>query len=1076
MSKYGGKALTGRNPLAYMGVEAGTPAQFVNMSRVPTVNDYKNYNVGTVWFCSDPTTKIATSIWMLAGLTPLSVATWVQLWPASNGEIMFVTDANSPSISAGHTLVLEGDVGLAPAGILQTTGTNGLGNTVNIAFVGGNDGQIPISSSLGGGTIWANITPGNGIGITNGANSISVATNINYGDSVGGFAHVVGNALNFLGVGGTTIAAAGNTITIGGGGGGVMNLVNGFNINIDSTAPASPIVNLNRSIIQPVTNSTATEGMYSLGASYFMHGYGTHNTFLGQAAGNLGLTVLSASENTGVGFSVLSALTTGQWNTGLGDVSLSSLNSGASNTAAGSSSQQSLTSGSRNSTLGVSSLQQLLTGNDNVMLGAFAGYNYVGAESNNIIIGSDFGTAGESNKIRIGEQGSHDKTFVAGIYGITPDVATQNVVFADTNGQLGTGVNPANGEILIGGTGGPQWKLLKGSAGIGIAVGDHSITITSGGGGAGGLITMHTDVGDATIDAFNAMTVMGLGPVITGGALNTFTVGLTAAADGYLLMGRTANTAVWNTLVSGDASINIIRGPGTIDIRAIGGGGGGAAQFTTDSGTANALGVVLQVKGADNINTSGATNIVTVHLNKSISQPDTNASATEGMYSLGSHYFLHNFGTANTFLGEDSGNLLLTGTDNTCAGIAVGQAITSASSNSLYGSNCGTSITSGNNNCGFGSDSLQHVTSGGGNVSLGFQNLNGITTGQNNISIGNASGSLHITGDSSNIDIGHVGVAGQSGITRIGTNATHTKAFVAGIYQTAGYAGTKEIALINNSDQLGSVSVLPIALGGTNATSMTTSQAPLYFDGASVATLPYAAGTSGLFLRSNSPLAPTWVAVGGGTGTVTAVSATAPLFASMATPTPNLSFHAATNGMVLIANNTTSPVWASIGAGSGITITSGAGTLSIAASGIVATTYAADTGTAQPAANTINIVGGAAIKTKASGSTITINDTLTMNNQTANYVLALTDAGKYITMNVVTGNTVTIPLAPGVPWDIGTQIVIQQLGAGQTSIVAAGGVTIRSAGGRLKLTEQYSMAALVYIALNTWAVGGDTTL
>jgi hypothetical protein len=484
-------------------------------------------------------------------------------------------------------------------------------------------------------------------------------------------------------------------------------------------------------------------------------------------------------------------------------------------------------------------------------------------------------------------------------------------------------------------------------------------------------------------------------------------------------------------------------------VQGTGGGGGGASAFPTDSGTANSALGILQVLGGDNINTAGATNIVTVNLDKSIDQPITNDGVLtdEGMYYLGGHYFLHNYGTANTFLGEDSGNRTLTGTDNTCTGSVVGQTFTSATSNSLYGSNCGTAITSANANCGYGRDSLQHVTTGGGNVSVGFQNLNGITTGQLNISLGYQGGSAHITGDSSNIDIGSPGVASQSGVIRIGTDGvglgTQQSCYVAGIYGVSPAGGGLGSVVIDANGQLGSVGV---GAAGTY----------LYSDGTNIS----------------------WHSELGG-GTVTQVLATSPLSVTPAIPNQasyTVGLTAASNGQILIGRTGTTAIWNTITQGQGITVTNASGSITIGAD-FNDFSYVCNTGSAIPnASGVLNILGGAAIKTKVSGSnTIVIDDTLTINAQVASYILALTDAGKFITMNVAGANTVTIPLAPGIPWVIGTQIVIQQLGAGQTSIVAAGGVTIRSAGGRLKLTEQYSMAALVYISLNTWALGGDIT-
>lgn len=95
------------------------------------------------------------------------------------------------------------------------------------------------------------------------------------------------------------------------------------------------------------------------------------------------------------------------------------------------------------------------------------------------------------------------------------------------------------------------------------------------------------------------------------------------------------------------------------------------------------------------------------------------------------------------------------------------------------------------------------------------------------------------------------------------------------------------------------------------------------------------------------------------------------------------------------------------------------------------------------------------------------------NRQTASYTLVLADANKLVEMNVGSANNLTVPLNSSVAYSIGTQILISQYGTGQTTVVATGGVTIRSSGGKLKLTGQYSGATLIKIATDEWYLFGD---
>ena len=98
---------------------------------------------------------------------------------------------------------------------------------------------------------------------------------------------------------------------------------------------------------------------------------------------------------------------------------------------------------------------------------------------------------------------------------------------------------------------------------------------------------------------------------------------------------------------------------------------------------------------------------------------------------------------------------------------------------------------------------------------------------------------------------------------------------------------------------------------------------------------------------------------------------------------------------------------------------------------------------------------------------------IAINAQTASYTAVLTDDGKIITMSVATANNFTVPPNSSVAFGIGTQINIAQLGAGQTTIVAGAGVTLNSAGTKLKLGAQYAVATCVKTDTNTWFVVGN---
>ena len=99
---------------------------------------------------------------------------------------------------------------------------------------------------------------------------------------------------------------------------------------------------------------------------------------------------------------------------------------------------------------------------------------------------------------------------------------------------------------------------------------------------------------------------------------------------------------------------------------------------------------------------------------------------------------------------------------------------------------------------------------------------------------------------------------------------------------------------------------------------------------------------------------------------------------------------------------------------------------------------------------------------------------IAINAQTGTtYTTVLADDGKLVTCDNASPIALTIPPASSVAYGIGTQINIMQLGAGQVTITAGAGVTLRSSGNKLKTKDQYSVATCAKIATDTWVVVGN---
>jgi hypothetical protein len=97
------------------------------------------------------------------------------------------------------------------------------------------------------------------------------------------------------------------------------------------------------------------------------------------------------------------------------------------------------------------------------------------------------------------------------------------------------------------------------------------------------------------------------------------------------------------------------------------------------------------------------------------------------------------------------------------------------------------------------------------------------------------------------------------------------------------------------------------------------------------------------------------------------------------------------------------------------------------------------------------------------------------NRRTASYTLVLTDQNDIIEMNVASANNLTIPLNATVAFPIGTEIAVLQYGAGQTTIVATVGVTLRAKANALKISGQFAGCTLVKVGTDEWYVIGDLT-
>lgn len=98
---------------------------------------------------------------------------------------------------------------------------------------------------------------------------------------------------------------------------------------------------------------------------------------------------------------------------------------------------------------------------------------------------------------------------------------------------------------------------------------------------------------------------------------------------------------------------------------------------------------------------------------------------------------------------------------------------------------------------------------------------------------------------------------------------------------------------------------------------------------------------------------------------------------------------------------------------------------------------------------------------------------LVISTKAGDYTLALADANTLVEMNVAAANIVTVPANATAAFPVGTTISIAQLGPGQTSLVAAGGVVLRAYNGNQKLAGSGAVCSIIKRATDDWWVAGN---
>ena len=177
---------------------------------------------------------------------------------------------------------------------------------------------------------------------------------------------------------------------------------------------------------------------------------GVGNIYMGSAPSDtvsgVGYNASDGNRNIGIGSNTAVSLTSGDDNLTLGSDSAQSLTTGHRNVIAGYRAGRSLTSADDNVLLGPSAGLGLTTGSDNVIVGRDAGLNSGGAQTDNVIIGTESGQDIQTdNLVFIGYRSGYDHTtgtncvFVGANAGKANTTANQNTFIGANAGEDNTG-------------------------------------------------------------------------------------------------------------------------------------------------------------------------------------------------------------------------------------------------------------------------------------------------------------------------------------------------------------------------------------------------------------------------------------------------------------------------------------------------------------------------------------------------------------------------------------------------------------------------------------------------------------
>ena len=155
-----------------------------------------------------------------------------------------------------------------------------------------------------------------------------------------------------------------------------------------------------------------------------------------------------------------------------------------------------------------------------------------------------------------------------------------------------------------------------------------------------------------------------------------------------------------------------------------------------------------------------------------------------------------------------------------------------------------------------------------------------------------------------------------------------------------------------------------------------------------------------------------------------------------------------------------------------MTATAFAGPLTGNVTGNASGTAATVTGAAQSAITSVGTLSSLAVTGAVTAGSVVAP--LAINAQTGTtYTFVAADAGKLVTSSNGSGQTFTVPPNSSVAFDVGTQILVQNIGSANCTLAQGSGVTIQSVDSNKEIDGQYAAATLIKTATDTWSLIGS---